>query len=279
MITATNSGKLVAIKLPNRFHLILALPMLLGILILLLQGSLFLYNYLKADLDFRTAEYLLQDNQPTNAFRLTQSAINRRPQEPQYIHFAAEISGDIATLAFINGQSELADQFHSQAITYTQQAIILNPYDLNLWKDQASLYIALTTIDTGYLQKAVQSLEHAHQLAPTEPKILYNLALLYARLDSTPARKARLDTSSIYQTSFPDNQRAIQTLQQTIQLKSDYIDAYYALALFQHEQAVDAQGKIINPELNQQSIQNLDAILTINPEHPQVLEKLEEWKK
>jgi len=49
-------------------------------------------------------------------------------------------------------------------------------------------------------------------LAPTDPKLVYNLGLLYAKND--------------------DSKLAIQTIEKAIQLKPNYIDARNALVLF-----------------------------------------------
>ncbi len=274
LIVATSSGTYHLLRLSPRQHTYLKLPLLVCILLLLINGNLFLYNYLKADLEYRTAEYLLDDQRYTESLRLINQAINRRPHEAIYHDVASEATADIAVLAYYNQQPELQAQFLDLALQQTQLTIQLSPYDLTLWKNRATHYLNLATIDPQYLHTAVQALERAHQLAPTEPKILYNLALLYAREANNPS----LPDTNKQPSPAASNQKAIDTLQQAVQLKPDYIDAYYALALFYHDLAVNSQGRITNQGAQTQAVQYLNQILKINPAHPQALEKLDQWK-
>ena len=115
------------------------------------------------------------------------------------------------------------DLFHSQlgeayaAAGATELAIQelninqkLNPYHLNFFKSRAKIYITLNQYDS-----AAKELIKSRALAPTDPKLAYNLGLVYTRLNS-PAL-------------------AIAQLQDAISLKPNYGEPYYALTLLYEE--------------------------------------------
>ncbi len=87
----------------------------------------------------------------------------------------------------------------------------LNPHHLNFYKSRAKSYLTLATIDSSFTQPAAQELEKARALAPTDPKLAYNLALVYSRLD----RLADAETQ----------------LKDSIALKPNYAEPYYARTL------------------------------------------------
>jgi len=62
------------------------------------------------------------------------------------------------------------------------QAYRQNPYHLNLLKTKAKVEINLAFIDSKYYQDALATLIKANELAPTDPKITYNIGLIYDHL-------------------------------------------------------------------------------------------------
>ena len=87
----------------------------------------------------------------------------------------------------------------------------LNPYHLNFFKSRAKIYLTLASVDTSYHNQAAAELESARKLAPTDPKLAYNLGLVYTRLD-----KVELSAKN---------------LEDAITLKPNYAEPYYALTL------------------------------------------------
>jgi len=65
-------------------------------------------------------------------------------------------------------------------------------------------------LDEKYFSDALHALEQAKLLAPTDPKIRYNLGLLYVRINKKG--------------------EALKELEETAKLKPDYRDAFYTLA-------------------------------------------------
>jgi tetratricopeptide (TPR) repeat protein len=112
--------------------------------------------------------------------------------------------------------------------------------------------------EANYLQQAIQAINTAKSLAPTDAKIGYNQGVLYGQVG--------------------DFGQAIQMLSSTIQLKPNYEDAYVALGLFYHEEAVDQNGKIIKPDLQQKAIDTYNYILKSDPNNTSVKKNLEDWR-
>ncbi|KKR72985.1 MAG: hypothetical protein UU15_C0022G0009 [Candidatus Levybacteria bacterium GW2011_GWC2_40_7] len=78
------------------------------------------------------------------------------------------------------------------------------------------------------------------------------------------------------QNSELDN--AVKTLEETIKLKPDYRDAYFALGIFYHELALNAQGNVVKPELQKKAEDSLNYILkNLNVDDEAALQTLQSW--
>jgi tetratricopeptide (TPR) repeat protein len=110
-----------------------------------------------------------------------------------------------------------------------------------------------------YYKEALRAIQHAATLAPTDAKIQYNLGVLYGQTG--------------------DLQKGIEILQQTIIMKPDYKDAYFALGLFYRQAAVDANNRVVNPELNAKAIATYEEIITKFGSDEATLQSIEEWKQ
>ena len=122
--------------------------------------------------------------------------------------------------------------------------MIISPFNINYWKNRTRVFYTLAEINESYQQQALAALTQANKLAPTDAKILYNLALVYNKLNQKDL--------------------AIQTLEETIKLKPNYDHARYALALFYEEKKEMDKAK-----------EQLEYIVTkISPNYEPALEKL-----
>ena len=76
-----------------------------------------------------------------------------------------------------------------------------------------------------------------------------------------------------------DVKNGIITLENTIRLKPDYRDAYYALGLFYHDQAVDEKGKVINASMQEKAIKQMEYILNnLSHNDSPAKDALKSWK-
>ena len=117
-----------------------------------------------------------------------------------------------------------------------QKSLAENPYDLNNYRQTAQTFYILSTIAPSYLQEVEKILLTASKLAPTDPKLLYNLGALKFRQGKT--------------------QEAIEYLEKSIDLKPNYELARLELAkiYLQEEDKEKAQQQLkyllekINPQ-------------------------------
>ena len=139
------------------------------------------------------------------------------------------------------GIEELIDA----AIYHSNYAIDLSPKNLNLFKSRARLFINIALVEPKYLPKAIDSLVISATLAPTDAKVLYDLALAMARTG--------------------EKDEAIIILEKTVALKPDFRDARFTLALLYREKLDIDKAK-----------KELREILIKNPNDIFVQEQLEE---
>ncbi len=163
----------------------------------LLVPLLYPLHLFLADISYAKGKAYLDANQPDRALPLLQKATNSRPGLDLY-HSAL---GEAYALL---GQQE-------QAVKEAELTKRLNPYHLNFYKSRAKIYLTLSTTNADFYQKAATELENAVKLAPTDPKLAYNLGLIYTRLGK--------------------NTEATEQFKQAINLKPNYESPYYALTL------------------------------------------------
>lgn len=216
-----------------------------SILIVLILASYFIVLVLR----YWYADYLyakakgqnLQENYQSARANLEKS-IKISSKEAFYWEELSKASSGIAISQSENDQ--IAETFSQKALEESNRAIQLSPHNLSLLVSRANLYIKLSFTNPIYLTEARNTLLTASSLAPTDAKILYNLALSYARLGEI--------------------EPAVETLKKAIELKANYRNARYALALLFSD-----AGK------RREAISELNYILEfINPEDTQVLQKL-----
>lgn len=156
--------------------------------------------------------------------RLTQAAqLNAR--EPLYHDELASLYATIAQAAAVNKDATSAAQFLQQSLAQHDMALAISPANVNFWKTRTRIYVTLSDIDPEFTQSAVDALTHSLSLSPKDPKILYNLAVLYGRLG--------------------DGDKAIDSLTKAIELKPNYRDAYFALWVFYSELGQQQQARQI----------------------------------
>jgi O-antigen ligase len=161
----------------------------IGLIILATFNFLFLViNYWRADALFSRGEKLHQVSQDDLAFNVLQKAVKFRPIEPVYKDQLAMVASSLATLTQ-KQNSTLAAQLVETAIQNSDLALAINPYNLNFWKNRTKVFYQLSQINPLYLQESLAALNRAVELAPTDPKVRYNLGLIYLVLEQEETAK------------------------------------------------------------------------------------------
>ncbi|OGG02944.1 hypothetical protein A2W14_02075 [Candidatus Gottesmanbacteria bacterium RBG_16_37_8] len=188
-----------------------------------------------ADFYFAKGSHQSKAQEYQEAYKNIKQATLLNNNEPYYKDELAFPAIELGLYYFGENNSTKSAQFINEGVNSNQQALLISPRNVNYWKTRTRILYALTQIDENYLTPAITSLQKAKELSPTDPKIRYNLALLY-------------DQSG-------DKQKAYQELEETIKLKINYRDAYLAQGVFytrdnQKEKAKEALNfilKRINP--------------------------------
>lgn len=218
---------------------------------------IFLVRFWQADTAYALGSNLDRAGQFQQAYPLLAHAVQIKPQEPVY---QDEYSINLATLGTALMESNEATtgaQLSQQAIQLSNDIVAHHPNNVVFWKSRVRIFYLLSQVDPQYLSSALAAIEKAHELAPTDAKISYNLGVLYGQNNKI--------------------QQAIDTLTETIKLKPDYRDPYYARALFYHQEAVDSNGNVIKPELQQKAVADLQFILTHIGKDEQAQKMLDSW--
>ena len=198
------------------------------ILFLLYPANLFL-----ADLAYANGKKLQDAGSHAKALPLFQKATAARPGLDLFHSALAETYGNL-------GQTELAIQ---EVNTLYKQ----NPYHLNFYKVRAKVYLTLASNTPSYYTQAALELKKARGIAPSDPKLAYNLALVYTRMGQ--------------------NDEAAKQLEDAIVLKPNYESPYYALTLL-YEQTKQADK--IPPLLD-------DMTSRLSTYSPQLKDKIEKY--
>lgn len=149
--------------------------------------------------------------------------------EPNQSIYYAELAKSYTNLALSYNQakeSTVASQLTELAIDNSIKAVNLSPANLNLKRVEFGIFVMLSVIDPNYFLNARDILIAAAMQAPTDAKIGYNLGLIYSRIGQ--------------------NDLALQTLKETVELKPNYKDARlaYAILLIDAKENSEARAQL-----------------------------------
>lgn len=197
--------------------------------------------YAKGIINNDAGNYALARNYLVKAIKLSTN-------EPVFWDELAKSTASIALLANKEEKNDLVNELLLNFNFESGKALNLSLANINIKRNQASLYIQLSTIKPEYLLTAKELLIESIKLAPTEAKLLYNLAIAY------------------YRTGDIDS--AINLMEKTVSYKANYKDAYFALSLM-----------YLDKEDNEKAKENLEYILKyLDPGNEQIKRQLDEIK-
>lgn len=215
--------------------------------IIILVFGLMLYTlakYYLADTLYAAGNRSSENNNVGKAYNLLSEAVKLNPGEPLYrseMAYAAAAS----SLALSSEDATTSTRLKNEAIKNTQEILDKSPQNVVLYRTAIRTYFMLSTNDPLYHQKTLDVLNSAINLAPTDPKLYYNKAIIIG-----------------------DNNinEAISALEQSVKLKPNYHEALYSLGLFYYD-----AGKY------NEAASQMKKILQLIPNEPAATEKLKEW--
>ena len=180
---------------------------ILSIVVIVISNKIF--NIWKADKAFATGKSYIEAGYANQGLENLQTAAKLRPKEALYHNQLADAYSKIAVALKQQNQSSSSAQFKQAALEESALTLKLNPRHLNFHKARARILITLLPIDPSLLAKAEESLITAINLAPTDAKLMYNLALIEISGDQV--------------------EKGMETLEKTIEMKPNYEAARMAL--------------------------------------------------
>ena len=148
----------------------------------------FIFNMWRADYQFNLGRNYLKANQLPAGLTLLQKAVALSPQEPL---FRSEYAEGLAKLAYAYESTPAAQL----AVTQSDLVIKTNPVHLNYWKSRIKIFLLLAKLDQQYELQALDAIQQAIKLAPTDAKLYYNLGLIYNQLGQKDLAKQTLQTA------------------------------------------------------------------------------------
>jgi tetratricopeptide (TPR) repeat protein len=185
---------------------------MLGVAIFSLYGIFFLVNYWNADINYALGYNYQQITEFSQANPYLEKAVAMRGGEDLYKN---ELSVNLAALSIgFAQQKDVANttKFATRAKELSDQVSQRNPNNVVYWKARTRVMFSLAQLNPAFINDAIAAIEKAHQLATTDAKITYNQALIYDQAGQ--------------------KDKAIAVIDETIKLKPNYREAYYAKALF-----------------------------------------------
>lgn len=192
------------------------------------------------------------------ALPLLSKAVMLRGSEPV---FKNELAGNsaIQTLLVLQNDATSSAESQQKAGQFAQQAVALSnevttkyPNNILFWKNRAQIFLTLGQVRKEVVPLAIEAMEKARLLAPTDAKILFNLGVIYEAVG--------------------EDKKAIASLEKATSLKPDYRDAYFKLANLYWDM------KSSTPSYKQKAIDALQFILAnIAPNDQQSKDTLKTW--
>jgi len=130
----------------------------------------------QADRNFARASALFEREENQEAIDTLLKAIQASPNEAIYYSKLSEEYSRLALQATQANQAELSQTLIEASIAASDITLKLNPAHLNFYKSRVRIFASLAQIDHKYLEVVRQTLLSAIKLAPSDPKLTYNLA-------------------------------------------------------------------------------------------------------
>ena len=211
LASSPHSNKQLSLNLPPLLADILLATPLLSLYLLFA-----LVNTFRADLAYNQGKTYSQAFNLEPALTSLNTAHRLQKKQPLFLAQLAET--EAKAVASIQSQldslpattsAQILSQAQSMVSSYTQlaldhssQALVLNPHHTNLYKSKAKTELYLATAEPKYTQQSLNTLLELAAISPTDPKILYNVGLIYLQLEQS--------------------QKARQAFQKALELKPDY---------------------------------------------------------
>ena len=181
-----------------------------GVVILSIIYLLFsIFQLWYADTLFNQGEKASDLGNPGRAYNFLTIAAELNKGEPFY---ASELaySAAAAAAALQETDATLSAALKDEAIEELDKTLKISPKNVSFWRTAIRTYFELSILDKKYLDDTLTAIDQTIKLAPTDPKLYYNKALI---LESEGKKE-----------------EGIKNLEQALKLKPNYVEALAQLA-------------------------------------------------
>ncbi len=180
-----------------------------GLVILITFYLLFsIYKLWFADTIFNQGEKASDAGNPGKAYNLFSLATDLNNGEPFYRSELA-YSAAAAASALKETDATLSAALKDEALNQLNTTLKMSPNNVSFWRTAVRTYFELSNLDKKYTGSTLAALDEAIKLAPTDPKLFYNKALI---LESEGKKE-----------------ESIKNLQTALKLKPNYLEAKASL--------------------------------------------------
>ncbi|MBI2597129.1 O-antigen ligase family protein [Candidatus Daviesbacteria bacterium] len=157
-----------------------------------------------ADTLFNQGQKASDLGNPGKAYNLLSMASDLNKGEPFY-RSELSYSAAAAAAALKETDASLSAALEDEALNQLKISLTISPKNVSFWRTAIRTYYELASLDKKYVNKTLEALDMAIKLAPTDPKLYYNKALILE--------------------SIGKKDEEIENLKTTLNLKPDYLEA------------------------------------------------------
>ena len=231
-------------------------------ILMLLSSSLYLlssiFRYYLADIKYARGDNYSKLGDYQKAAQLLNEAYNLK-YEHVYEDKLSYILANIALMSSYEKENKLAKKMIETSDTLNLKSLNAAKQNVLYWKTRAKNYYLFYQInlEENDLKKAIQALQEAKKISPTDPKISYSLAIFYSLLEEeVKETNQKLEFQRISQ----------REIDESIYLKANYRDGYFLKG-----QLLKKSGK------NDEAKKTFEYILQhLNPNDNEVKKELEQ---
>ena len=130
-----------------------------------------------ADTYFAQGERQSESGNPGAAYNKISDALELNPNEPFYRSELA-FSAAQASAALHSEDSSISASLKDTAVEQMSEVLAQSPKNVSFWRTAIKTYFELAVVDKVFLQKTLDAVNSAINLAPSDPKLYYNKALI-----------------------------------------------------------------------------------------------------
>lgn len=157
-----------------------------------------------ADTLFNKGQTASDLGSPGRAYNLLAAASELNSNEPLYKSELA-YSAAAASSALKDTDATLSAELKDESLVHLRKTLRISPKNVSFWRTAIRTYFELSSLDKKYITDTLKALDYTITLAPTDPKLYYNKALILDLMGK--------------------KDEEIEILKKAIQLKPDYLEA------------------------------------------------------